>query len=56
MNGDGYEEAVITMTIYPENIPHSIIVLDGEGPINNIAKRLFPSGVPSIRHSNQFFS
>jgi hypothetical protein len=55
MNNDGIADAILTVTTYPENIPHPIVVLNGDGPVNNIAEEIFPSRIPLVRHSNQIF-
>ena len=55
MDNDGIADAILTVTTYPENILHPIVVLDGDGPINNIAGDIFLSEIPSVRHSNQIF-
>jgi hypothetical protein len=52
---DGSADAILTMATYPDNISHPIIILNGEGPIENIARNVFPGGIPSIVHSNQIF-
>lgn len=55
MDGDGSADAIFTMGTYPENLPHPIVVLDGDGPVANIAGEVFPGGIPSVRHANQIF-
>jgi hypothetical protein len=55
MDADGVVDAVFTLATYPENIAHPIVVLNGDGPVRNLADRVFPAGVPAIVHSNQIF-
>ena len=55
MDADGVADAILVLTTYPVNIPHPIVVLNGDGPVNNISRHIFPGGIPSIRHSNQIF-
>jgi hypothetical protein len=55
MNEDGIADAVFTMATYPKNIAHPIVVLNGQGPVENIAPVVFPGGVPRIVHANQIF-
>ena len=55
MNGDGIPDAILTISTYPKNIPHPIVVLNGDGPVKNIAANIFPNGIPSVRHANQIF-
>lgn len=55
MDEDGIADAILTIATYPENISHPIVVLNGDGPVNNIARHIFPGGIPSIVHSNQMF-
>ena len=55
MNNDGVDDAVFTVATYPDNIFHPIVILDGAGPVANIADQVFPDGVPTIVHSNQIF-
>ena len=55
MNADGINDAIFTIATYPENIIHPIVVLNGDGPVTNIAKDVFEGGIPSVRHSNQIF-
>ena len=53
MDEDGNADVVLTIATYPENRPHPIVVLNGDGPVENIAKDIFSYGIPEIRHSNQ---
>jgi hypothetical protein len=56
MNNDGVDDAIFTIATYPENMPHPIVILNGIGPVENIAEDVFFGGaVPSIVHSNQIF-
>jgi len=55
MDADGSADVILTLATWPVNISQPIVVLNGEGPVQNIAGRIFPGGIPSIVHSNQIF-
>jgi hypothetical protein len=56
MNDDGVSDAIFTVATYPENMSHPIVILNGAGPVENIAEEVFlDAAVPSIIHSNQIF-
>jgi hypothetical protein len=52
MDEDGSADAILTLATWPVNISHPIVVLNGDGPVHNIAGQIFPGGIPSIVHSN----
>ena len=55
MNEDEIADAILTIATYPENIRQPIVILNGDGPVKNIAEQVFPGGIPSVRHANQIF-
>jgi len=55
IDADGTADAILTIATYPVNISHPIVVLSGDGPVENIAEQVFPGGIPSVVHSNQIF-
>lgn len=56
MNEDGVSDAIFTLTTYPKNIALPIVILNGRGPVENIAEEVFLDGViPNTIHSNQIF-
>ena len=55
LDADGSADPILTLATWPVNISHPIVVLNGGGPVQNIAGRIFPGGIPSIVHSNQIF-
>jgi len=55
MDADGNTDAVFTISTYPKNTSHPIVVLNGDGPVENIAKQVFPGGVLSVFMPNQMF-
>lgn len=51
LDGDGKAEAVVTVTTYPDQLLKPVIVLGSRGGISDIAPRLFPQGIPRLKHS-----
>jgi hypothetical protein len=55
LDDDGYKDAVLTVTTYPENDPQPIVIVRGEGAITNAAEDFFPDGVLAVRHGPHIF-
>jgi hypothetical protein len=55
MDEDGINDAVFTITTYPENLAYPVVILKGGGQIENIADTVFPDGAVEVQHANQIF-
>ena len=53
MDGDGVDDVILQMATYNEMEYHPLVILSGDGPVENIAGQVFPLGVVEIAHANQ---
>ncbi len=53
MDGDGVNDVILHIITYPEMEYHPVVVLNGDGPVENIAEQVFPDGVVEAVHGNQ---
>jgi hypothetical protein len=53
LDGDGYADPILTISTYPHNEPHPVVVLSGAEGALAITESVFPAGAPWLRHSTQ---
>jgi hypothetical protein len=51
LDGDGYPEAILTVTTYPDQLPQPPTIIGASGRISQKTNTFFPSGAPTLRHS-----
>jgi uncharacterized protein (TIGR03437 family) len=51
LDGDGYPEAILTVTTYPDQLPQPPTILSASTKITLETNTFFPSGGPTLRHS-----
>lgn len=53
MDADGVDDVVLQIATYSEMGFHPLVILNGDGPVENLAGQLFPNGVLEIVNANQ---
>jgi hypothetical protein len=51
LDGDGYPEAILTVTTYPDQLPQPPTIIGASRGISLETNTFFPSGAPTLRHS-----